>query len=385
MKTKDTEKFLKYLEDAVQYDDGVAPFDLCHDSQTQWIIGKIQEYVTDEMFLLDYGCGNLRLLNAIQKAGLLSKIKYVGTDLSAPTLNPNKTLPYVFETTQDIRHQSAASIDLAVIMNVIHEVSIPEFCDIIETVRRLLKPTGQLLLVDMALLPEGEYRALPYYPWELETIFFQCNNCSYISKSGIPVVALDLPVSAIPIYQQFEHMLVQLIKEKRDFFSQLACSLSSRKSNPHIEYWLSRFSLNHGDAHNLGYLMLMSGFANFKLIEHYTKPKLSYNEISDAAEAILRWFFNYWAEKNELPEYFSVMDALGGNYSYAALTTAMKLMSRQIGSFFMVMAHENLGLQKLTHSESLDVFEDRYDYDAIQKYGLGILQEKCHRVVWPDG
>lgn len=385
MKDNSTERLLKYLEDAVKYDDGVAPFELCHDSQTQWVVGKLKAKDLEETGLLDYGCGNLRLLNAVHEAGLLSRIRYVATDISPPTVAFSDPLPFVFKIPEDIRCLPVASLDVAVIMNVVHEVSISDFTEIIETVRRLLKPTGSLLLVDMAILPEGEYRALPYYPWELESIFFECDDCSYTSKGGVPVVALEVPAPAIPIHQQFERRLLQLIVEKRDFYSQLACSLSSREANPSIRDWLRRFSLDRGDAHDLGYLMLMSGFANFKLIEHKGVSRPSYDEISDAAEAILRWFFQYWDEKNELPQYFSVLNALGGDHSYATLTSAVSYMSGQIGTFFMPMTSENLGLAKLTPSESIDVFEDRYDYDAIRKLGLGVLQEECHRVMWPDG
>lgn len=385
MDDKGTDKFLKYLEDAVRYDEGVAPFELCYDSQAQWVVGKLKAQEFDEASLLDYGCGNLRLLNAIHKAGLLSRIRCIGSDISSPVVPSTETIPFDFKMPQDLKRLPVASFDVAVIMNVIHEVSISDFSDIVETIRRLLKPSGRLLLVDMAILPEGEYRALPYYPWELESIFFECCDCSYTSRSGVPVVALEIPASSIPVYKQFERNLLKLIQEKRDFYSELACSLSSRDSNPRINELLGRFSLNHGDAHDLGYLMLMSGFANFKLIEHKAMPRSSHDEISDAAEAILRWFFDYWEEKNELPRYFSALNALGGDHPYTALTDAMSHMSGHVGSFFMPMTNENFGLQKLTPSESLDVFEDRYDYSAIQKLGLGKLQEECHRVMWPDG
>lgn len=339
----------------------------------------------EKVEVLDYGCGNLRLLNALHEAGVPHRIVYTATDISPPSLMPPQTHPFVFKLPQDVRSLPVASFDVVVIMNVIHEVSLADFIEIAETVRRALKPTGTLILVDMAILPEGEYRALPYYPWELEFLFFEAQDYSYTSKSGVPVVALEIPCSAIPIHQQFERRLLRLIMEKRDFYSEIACSLPSRAYNPSVSYWLRRFSLDHGDAHDLGYLMLMSGFANFKLIQHRSAPPPSYDEISGAAEAILRWFFAYWEERNALPSYYSVLNALGGRHSYNALTAAMACMSGQIGSFFMPMTNDNLGLAELTPSESLDVFEDRYDYSAIQKLGLGALQSECHRVMWPDG
>lgn len=379
-----TERLLNYLRDAVRYDNAVAPFELCHDSQTQWLVGKLKEQEGEKLDLLDYGCGNLRLLNALHEVGLLGRMRYVATDLSPPTRKPTDDIPFVFKTPQETRRLPAASLDVAVLMNVVHEIPTLEFSDIIETIRRLLKKNGTLFLVDMAVLPEGEYRALPYYPWELESLFFDCVDCSYASKSGVPVVALEIPASAIPIYSQFVTLLAHLLMVKRDLYSELACSLSSRETSPSINELLCRLSLNHGDAHDLGYLMLMSGFANYKLIEWNATSNPSLDDINDAAIAILQWFFQYWGEKNELPLYFSVLDELGADHSYNALSRAlsyMSFMSGQLGAFFMPVANKNLGLTKLTPSESLDVFEDRYNYDDIRKLGLGELQEECHRVM----
>jgi len=379
-----TERLLKYLQGAVQYENGVASFQLCQDSQTRWLIDKLGELNLEKIELLDYGCGQLRLLNAVKKSGLLSKIKYSATDICPPTLSATEDLPFVFRTPLETKSLSAKSLDVAVIMNVVHEIPLLDFAHIVETVRRLLKDTGKFLIVDMAVLPEGEFRSLPYYPFELKKLFFESNDCSYTSKSGVPVVALEIPSTGIPIYPQFRQKLRNLVSEKRDSYCDLACSLHLQKINPRIRALLEHLSLNHGDAHDLGYLMLMSGFANYRLIEDSTNTQLLNNEIEDAAEAVLRWFFEYCKKNGKLPLYHSVFDSLGCSHTYDALVCAVLCMSNHIGAFFFPMRDENLGNAQFKPSESIEAFEDHFDYDDIRKLGLSFLQAECHQVKWPD-
>ena len=73
------------------------PFELCRDSQTQWIVGKLKAHDLNGTGLLDYGCGNLRLLNAVHEAGLLSNLRYVATDITPPTLTYSESLSFVFK------------------------------------------------------------------------------------------------------------------------------------------------------------------------------------------------------------------------------------------------------------------------------------------------
>ena len=385
MEDKGIERFIKYMENVVQFENTVAPFDLCRDSQTQCVVDLIEKICQKESKILDYGCGNLRLLNALcEKPEILKRITYVATDVSPPNIDKKKKLPYTFKTLKEIKKTTLAFFDVIVVMNVIHEISINEFTELVETARRLLKVSGKLLLIDMAILPVGEYKSLPFYPWEIECLFFNSNNLSYKSKSGIPVVALEIDTISIPIYQQFKYRLIQLVTEKRDFYSMLACSLHSRIDNPKICNWLFKFSLNHGDVHDLTYLMLISGFANFRLIEEKKSSSSSFKEIATAAEAILKWFFKFWENNKYLPNYFTLMNKLGREYTYKVLTTTISYMSDQIGTFFLSLTNENLGLSELTPSESLDVFEDQYSYKDIWKLGLGKLQAECHRKMWPE-
>lgn len=384
MEDTDLNKYKKYIEEAIQYTNDVSPFEHCFDSQTQWVIHKIKENIKKDIKIIDYGCGQLRLLNALNKEGLLSEINYFATDIKSPDMTNLENLPFVFKTIQETKQMTNSSIDVAVLMNVIHEISILDIVEIIETIRRLLSPDGKIFLVDIAVLPKGEYRALPFYPWELTSLFRNSNDFSYISKGGIPIVALEIPHSTIPVYTEMAYNLCELIVEKRDLYASLACMLPSRSSNRKINNWLKKMSLEFGDGYILSYLMLLSGFANFRFIEYSSIPDPSYTEICDAAEAILRWYFKYRERYNIEPKYFLVFDELGDKFSYFVLSSTLKQLSNFIGSFFFPFYSDNMGDQILRASESLDIFEDRFTYNDIRKLGLGNLQQECHGICWPE-
>lgn len=374
-----SERLINYLEQALRTELSVAPFELAQDSQTKWVVSRLEKR-SGEIHLLDYGCGNLRLLNAIRKRDELHRVRYFATDKNAPEITQSTDSPYKFIGVHKIRTLSIETIDVVVLMNVVHELSLLDFADAIESARRLLKPDGELLLIDMAMLPEGEFRALPYYPWEISSLFLESFDSSYISKSGIPVVAMSVPKSGIPIYAQFIHRLCNLVLEKREDYCKLACVLPYKRDNPEIERILNRFSLNKDEVFDLGYLMLMSGFANFRIREHLddqTKP--SYEEISIAAEAVLRFFFKYCDTYESYPTFFTLLNELGALHSYRSLSHCVGYMSGGVPAFFFLLDEENLGESKLKPTEALDVFEDCYEYRHIAELGLGNLQVECHR------
>jgi SAM-dependent methyltransferase len=161
MNQRSPERLLGYLQEAVQFRSTVAPFELCRDSQTQWLVHRLSELESEKPVVLDYGCGNLRLLNGVrQRRDLSSRIEYIATDEAMPTLESTSPVKFRFMPPADVRKLRVSSVDAVALMNVLHEVSVEEFTEIVETVRRVLRPTGKLLLVDMAMLPEGEYRAV---------------------------------------------------------------------------------------------------------------------------------------------------------------------------------------------------------------------------------
>ncbi|UCE66875.1 MAG: class I SAM-dependent methyltransferase [Candidatus Zixiibacteriota bacterium] len=375
---KGAERLIDYLEKSLQTEIPVAPFELSQDSQTKFVINKIKD-LSGPISVLDFGCGNLRLLNAARIEKILHNIKYLATDKIKPKATFPDQYPYEFVISSKIRELPLDSIDLVVLMNVAHEMSIVELADAVESSRRLLKRNGELLIIDMAILPEGEYLALPFYPWELASLFLESIDHSYLSKNGVPIVAMSIKRDGIPIYAQFMDRLYGLTIEKRNYYCQLACTLPIKRNKATIQKILKRFSLNKGDVHDLGYLMLMSGLAHSRLLQLANSiPEPNYDEVAEAAEDVLKYFFSYWETHESSPTFFAVLENLGHKHTYRSLTHAVGYMSGGIPAFFMPLLKDNLGLSTLEASEDLDIFEDRFEYSDIKRLGLGNLQGECH-------
>jgi len=335
--------------------------------------------------LLDFGCGNLRLLNALEKAKELGRIEFCATDILKPELPEGKALDFSYVDQKDLVALPARSFDVIVLMNAVHELQLIDFAKAIETIRRLLKVDGKLLLVDMAFLPEGEFRSLPYYPWEVTGLMLSADDESYNSKSGVPVVAMSVPRNGIPAFPQFLDGLGKLVLQKRNDFCQLAAKLHSCEDAKSMDALLSRLSLNKGRIHDLGYLLVMSGLANLRFLEHQDfRRETSYKKISLAAEAILRLFFEVWNKERRKITFNEILEQLGPSHSYESLSIAMGSMTAGIPSFFFPLQSKSLGSSELQPSETLDMFEDYFGYEDISKVGLGALQIACYEKIVGD-
>ena len=362
----------------------VAPFELTHDSQTTWILKKLKEK-EGNIQLLDFGCGKLRLLNALDKAQELNRVGYCATDVVKPELPVGKAMRFTYVDNKDLIGLPARSFDVIVVMNVVHELQLVDFAKVFETTRRLLKDDGTLLLVDMALLPEGEFRSLPYYPWEITGLLLSSDDESYNSKSGIPVIAMLVPRNGIPVFPQLLDRLGKLVLQKRDVFCRLAAELHSCEDIKSMDALLCRLSLNKGRVHDLGYLLVMSGLANLRILEHLeVRGKTSYEEVSKAAESILRSFFDIWHKDYRKVTFNEVLEQFVPEHTYEAISLAVGSMTAGIPSFFFPLRSENLGSSEFQPSETLDMFEDYFDYEDISKMGLGMLQVECYEKITGD-
>lgn len=385
---------LQYLAEALRDCPAVAPFELYRDAQTQWVISYLKKQKKDEIQLIDYACGNLRLLNAINKEVLnnvFNSVSYYGCDINPPKIeqgeNLSEKIKYDFFSPESLRQNASLKGDFVVLMNVIHEISIFEFSTIIEDSRRLLKEDGQLLIVDMCLLPEGEPKAIPFFPWEIVFLFSGCHDYSCKSKSGIPLLLSVVPKASIQIFQQIKNRVYSLTEEKRDVFSTCARKLSGKNIENYYKNLIEKLSTNGDPLYNLGYLSLLSSYCNNRLQEETNRRMIwiekSYNEITASSIAILKYFFEKWDNEQCFPNCFEIFDKLGGSYSYESLEESLELMTNKVGTFFSFLSSDNIGFSELKPMETLDAFQDFYSYDDIGSKGLGRLQEECHRRNWP--
>jgi SAM-dependent methyltransferase len=195
-------RILQFYQECLQPTAPVADADLIRDSQTRGVLDELLQG-KGPLDILDYGCGELRLLNALLSAETERRWTYHGADIEDPASRHGE-LMVRFRALEHLQTRwtvgtlsdackTRQRFDSVVLMNVLHELPIIDFASIIENVRHMLRPSGRLLLVDTVFLPEGEPRFVPFYPWEIEFLFPDGKARSYVSRSGIPIIFHIVP------------------------------------------------------------------------------------------------------------------------------------------------------------------------------------------------
>lgn len=374
-----TEKLLRLLEESLRQNPPVAPTELFYDSQTKSIIKELEK-LKGEISLLDYGCGNLRLLKGLKTTSKAQNIKYLATDIKRPHVTEFDKHDYEYYDITVLREKFPSNFDVIVLMNVIHEISIQSIATIFEDIRRLLKTNGFFILMDMSVLPEGEPLALPFYSWEFNFLFDKFEDLSYTSKSGLPIVFLKIPKSSIPTFGKSIELLKGMFEAKRNSYSELACQLHNPQKRDEYEWLIKKLSLSGNNLYDLSLLMMLSGHANFRLIEELTRKAATTDEVIEAAIKILEYFFDTFHATREIITINDIFQKLGSYYSYDQLRFAIKQMSSTFGGFFFPIRADNEPLQP---TESVDAFADYYTYDDIREMGLYMIQQECHNKMWP--
>lgn len=207
---------LIYLKECIENDISPADFDLIEDSQTKWIMDKIQDISKRKKVvkILDYGCGNMRLYNALSKTNI--SFIYDGCDFVKPEilrtgfLNSNCS----FIDLKKIAYAKRNNYDIICLQNVIHEISILSFVEILLNVKLLLKDDGEFLLVDMSVLPKGELLGLPYFDYEILELFNPIESCFKTSK-GFPIIACRIAKDEIDLPTIILEKLISILRTKK--------------------------------------------------------------------------------------------------------------------------------------------------------------------------
>ena len=195
-----TDKLLKLLEESLRQNPPIAPTELFYDSQTKSIIRELHK-IENKICLLDYGCGNLRLLKGLKASDKPLFVKYVATDVRRQEVNEFSKDDYEYVEIPTLRKEYSSCFDAIILMNVIHEISIEAIATIFEDVRRLLKSTGLFYLVDMSILPEGEPLALPFYSWEFDFYSRNVKTFHMRRKPAYLLFFLKFPSLQFPLFR----------------------------------------------------------------------------------------------------------------------------------------------------------------------------------------
>ena len=374
--SEETPRLLRFFEETLKAVPPVAPAEQYYDRQCSVIIQELSQ-MQGPVKLLDYGCGQLRLLNAILNTKVnLPEIHYTGTDIQSPDGASLALLKKDdrFETIERLKAGPVAEFDSIVLMNVIHEISLFNIATIFEDIRRLLKPGGLFLLVDMSVLPEGEPLALPFFAWEFSDLFGPHDDQSYSSKTGIPVIFLRMKSESIKVFPFTLTTLIDLVQVKRNTFTDIACRLNDPDLPRQYDYLLSKLSLSGDKVYDLGKLMVMTGHANYRWLEQVNRGYPGHLDIIEASISILTLFYFTYNEKGRLISLNEIFEQLGTNHAYETLAITFQFMS-QFGGFFFPPA---TGEVPLVPGEILDVFERLFTYEDIRKKGIGIIQQQCN-------
>lgn len=358
-------KFEKYLKECIINDLSPADFNLIEDGQTKWIINKIKTLIKkkDIISVLDYGCGNMRLFNALLKENL--QFKYVGIDKSLNedikniiTENEMCTFVRLADITQIKKH----SFDIICLVNVIHEISIIEFSEIIGIIKIMIKPEGHFLLMDMPVLPKGELLGLPYFPSEIINLFFPIDY-KLETESGYPIIACDIIEHNINFPYYMMEMIYDIIKAKRNFFSYFAFKILNDNGVTKFNYLFNSINTKMSDEELFGYVVHLSGLANYRLVEY--KNANIVNEENEFYVALIKLYIDTFNKTGKQIKISDVYDELYPQYTMLEITQKLKI-ALGLDSFFML----DEDTETLCATEKLDNLENDFSYDDLRRISL---------------
>ena len=399
------EKHMKYLEECLRAAPPVAPVSLYRDSQTRHVLALLSAFPPGTS-LLDYGCGEMRLLQGIARQDdVRESIAYTGLDLQEPSkatrqvLREVDALHWSFTSPDAMRRDGVGEFDVAVLTNVIHEVSVLELAVIFEDIRRALKDDGVLILVDMSTLPEGEPGAVPFYKWDLSMLFEAFDDDCFETPSGIPIVAARVAASALYPFGQSRDRIAHTFRQKRELWAYAARYLEREWPGDGQDRVESPLHPPMDAASALGHVSLLAGHAHVRVLEEMsTRERLGAGDaaledaISAAAVDVIRHFQANWDRKGQPVTYGEVCTVMGRKHEYQILARALEAMT-PIGApaFFWAIPKKGANLARVELQATLlfDTYEERYSEADIFEMKLGPLQSECHHdvygVYWGQG
>lgn len=366
-------RILQFYQECLQPFAPVANVDLIRDSQTRGVLEEILQG-DGPADILDYGCGELRLLNALLSVETGRMWTYHGADVEDPALRHPEIITrlcaverlrdrWTVGTLSDARkmHQR---FDAVVLMNALHELPIIDFASITESTRHVLRPGGRLLLVDTVFLPEGEPRFVPFYPWEIEFLFPGEKDRSYVSRSGVPIIFYIVPQSALPCFHFLPELLDHLVKRKRDRWSYLAVHLA------HGDFSEQRKLLGLGSTKEFDYAYLNTivANANYRLIEHMNSMIVETHRIDSCAVDLLRYVEAEHTRTTSAPSVADIYKALAPHHGNVVLKTTLSVLENKqyLGAIWPIARTD----EPIQPMEAWDMLLEHVGEERVLKEGL---------------
>ena len=352
---------MEYLKECIINDLSPVGIEAIHDAQTDFIIKFIK--INNSRIVIDYGCGNFRLFNAIKRNNIDIE-KYYGIDINANEVPCDGKC--LFITEKEIDKIDIESCDLVVVCNVLHEIQIMKMLDVFENARQKLKRNGKLLIIDLGKLKKGELEAVPLINFDFE-LYLKYKNHSFLTKNNNTITVFEFEKIDIHDYMLNSYIFERLFVNKRDTLSHFAIHMLKSKDYlkeekndvyANIEKMISEIGLqNVPENIILGYLMYQGSAANEKLYNynHFKRKKGTFSEVFNSKEitVLIIYSVSYFEIFND---YMSVNDVFTLLKEYFNYDTIRWTVEHAINDcrYFFPLTDERI----LTITEEIDKFMD---------------------------
>jgi len=367
---EDAKKLILFYAQCLTNTPPIASMDTITDSQT----GRLLETIFDgrsSPAILDYGCGKLRLLNALLTHYPGIAWTYHGADVEDPRAALGGEIDNL-EHFQSAKVQwslgsiaalrnSTTQYDVVTVVNVFHELPILDMAAMIEDARQHLKPDGVLLIMDTVLLPEGEPRFVPMLPDQVRELFGpEARDLSYVSKrQKIPISFFAIEQRHVRLYHNLSQQISELFQYNRDVWSLMSVQIEHEE--------LGRIKqdmglLNDG-VFTYGYLNTITANANFRLLEYTGSRKQSVNRINSFATQFFDWFERTFQTNGQFPRVQDVYDTFGKTVGYGVIEAVIMRLN---GSLIAPIMADG----RIQPMEIWDILFDRVGLETIETEGL---------------
>lgn len=189
------------------------------DPQLQWLKGYINnelERQDSPIAILDYGCGNGPLLQALYESQVFSEgeHQYIGVDLTFPAeahalalqLGALEKAPQPDFLTCGLLFSRDAEdftlpIRFLILRNVLHEIPLRELPHTLFHLTKICIPGTVIIIQEMIRLREGELGAVTWDPDDFQRLFpsptFSVVEYSDLGRSGLPWMTVTIKVTRV--------------------------------------------------------------------------------------------------------------------------------------------------------------------------------------------
>jgi hypothetical protein len=206
-----TDETCKFLADCISGQYATRPTDQTGDVQLNAVVQHILTDLTSHT-IIDYGCGNGALLNELITLPNAHNRRYIGINRSdcAEAQQHSREIGFdryspEFYTVAEFEAKPSLRAKYIFLLNVLHEIPVSELATrLFYVLEAVSSGDGQLLIMDMSRLKEGEPRYNTWNVADIHLIFHRSARIyarSHLSKAKIPLFTTVVqPLYRMPFF-----------------------------------------------------------------------------------------------------------------------------------------------------------------------------------------